>query len=426
MTRAKDPETEELLRREGDRVSMLRMQMLESHPFWGYLLLQFRMIPCLELPTFAATDCVRRIWYNPRFTRHLTAQQLGFVLAHEVGHQVLLTVERCVGRNLHLWNCATDYAINRIVAQIKKPGFHEEKMYHVPEATIPELGKVRPLLDARFEEMIAEQIYEVLAKEELEAPRVVTLRLCDSTAEGEDAEEIGRIDLPDVADHHGGIDVHIPVDISPEQAEELRERLRAAVETWRRSAQRGDLPGGYERELFGPMRAVVPWQRVFRNFLGQATATDDYSLTRPNKRYLEQDLVVPGHHSERIGMIVVALDTSGSMSKEQISELVAELTPLSAMAEEVILIVADAKVHEVVSLDELPRWLDAAKARGGGGTDHRPVFKYIEEHRLAPEVLIGLTDLYSAFPKLAPRFPVVWVVPPDHGEAPWGRVIELE
>ncbi len=417
------PAVDALLRDEADRVSMIRMQMLEMHPFWGYLLLQFRMIPCLTLPTFAATDCVRRIWYNPRFTRHLTPSQLGFVFAHEVGHQVLLTLDRCAGRNAHLWNRATDYAINRIVAAIQKPGFHGEELYDVPNGKIPGLGDVTLLLDERFEGMISEQIYEILAKEALVEPRIVTLHLCDSAAENED--EFGPLDLPDLADHGGGIDIHLPVDLSPEQAEELRERLRAAVETWKRSAQRGDLPGGYERQLLGPMRAVMPWQRVLRSFIGQAAAREDYALTRPNRRYLEQDIVVPGLRSERLGLIVVALDTSASLSNELVTELVAEIVPLSDLAEDAILIVADAKVHEVISLDELPRWLRAGVALGGGGTDHRPVFAYFEEHGLTPDVFIGLTDLLSEFPKRRPPYPVLWLTPPDHGDPPWGSVIVL-
>lgn len=94
---------------EARRVSVLRMQMQELHPFWGYLLMQVRMVPSPGLPAFAATDCVRRVWFNPLRTRHLGLAQLGFVLAHEAGHQVTASAERRRGRDPHLWNCATDY-----------------------------------------------------------------------------------------------------------------------------------------------------------------------------------------------------------------------------------------------------------------------------------------------------------------------------
>ena len=55
----------------------------------------------------------------------------------------------------------------------------------------------------------------------------------------------------------------------------------------------------------------------------------------------------------------------------------------------------------------------------------RPVFAAVAERRLQPDVFIGLTDLESVFPERAPAYPVLWVVPTEHGEAPWGRVVEV-
>ena len=97
---------------ESERLAALRMQMLEMHPFWGYLLLQMRLVPALRLPAFAATDAINHIWFNPALTRDLDVRELGFVLAHEVCHQVLASMERRNGREEFKWNIATDYTIN--------------------------------------------------------------------------------------------------------------------------------------------------------------------------------------------------------------------------------------------------------------------------------------------------------------------------
>jgi predicted metal-dependent peptidase len=53
------------------------------------------------------------------------------------------------------------------------------------------------------------------------------------------------------------------------------------------------------------------------------------------------------------------------------------------------------------------------------------VFDWIRANRLEPDVFVGLSDLHSRFPDRAPSFPVLWVAPPDHGKAPFGRVIEV-
>ena len=67
---------------EEERLRLLRLQLLEAHPFWGHLLLQLRVELAPELPGFAATDCLRTIWLNPELTCHLSRAQLGLSLIH--------------------------------------------------------------------------------------------------------------------------------------------------------------------------------------------------------------------------------------------------------------------------------------------------------------------------------------------------------
>jgi predicted metal-dependent peptidase len=399
------------------RLSTLRTQMLEAHPFWGYLLLQVRLVPAPTLPTFAATDCLQHVWFNPRLTRHLSTAQLGFVLAHEICHQMLATEDRARGRNHHLWNCATDYAINRIVRQIPRPG-RDEPLYEPPAGHVPGLGEIALLDDPRFDDMIAEAIYEQLAAEELAAPVTLTLELPGPKGEP-------GLTLPAVSDHRGGLDLHLPDHLDARAREELRERLAGALETWRGMGERGDMPAGALRDLGLLGDGRVPWQRIFRQYVSPALHRDDYALTRPNRRYLAEDIVVPGLYAERVGHVVVALDTSASMTQEILAEVAAEIAAVAREAEDATLIVADAKVHEVVPLAQFPEYLTKRRFRGGGGTNHRPVFEYIREQRLEPDVFVGLTDLASEFPDRAPPFPVVWVVPPAHADAPWGKVVAL-
>jgi predicted metal-dependent peptidase len=359
--------------------------------------MQMRMVADPDLPAIAATDCVRHIWYNPVRTAVLDAEQLGFVLAHEVGHAVYASFERQRGRDPHLWNMATDYAINRIVASIPAPSGRGALYRPVPGI----------LLDRRFDGLIAEGIYERLVAEgEGSRPSVVSVN-----------------GLP-TSDHGGGIDVHLPSALDPEAREQLADRVRAAIGHAQAQAMRGDIPAEVAR-AFAPGRSRVPWQRVFRRYVSAAVTRDEYDTRRPNRRWASQGFIVPSLAGERVGTVVVALDTSGSMTPDALAAACAEISLLAREVQELRLLVADAQVQEVVTLDELSRWLRRGKARGGGGTDHRPVFDWIRANRLEPDVFVGLSDLHSRFPDRAPSFPVLWVAPPDHGKAPFGRVIEV-
>lgn len=411
-----------LVARERQRLQALRMQLLEMHPFWGYLLLQMRLVPAPELPTFGATDCVRHIWYNPHLTRHLTNAELGFVLVHELGHQVYETQARQAGRDHLRWNMATDYAINRIVSQIQDPATRNAKpMYQPVNRKIPGLGKVQLLLDHKYDGLIAEAIYERLCQQELGGPRYLTIELRTGAAGNEAGS---HLHFPNVADHGGGIDVHLPIELSPEQRELVRDRIAAAVENWQANQQQGALPGDRLRELGLLDKPRIPWQRVLHRFADLALAREEYALARPNKRYLEHDIVVPGLYDHKVGRVVVAVDTSGSMGQTELAAVAKEIRGIAANAEEVLLIIADAKVQEVVPFARFEEFMHAGKFKGGGGTDHRPVFQRIQDDHMDPTLFIGLTDLFSSFPDARPAFPVIWVTPKDHGKAPWGQVIE--
>ncbi len=405
------PITQAEIDAEAERLSAVRMQMLEAHPFWGYMLLQVRLVPAVELPSYVATDAVSHIWYNPARTRKLSIPELGFVLTHEICHQVLATAARQMGREPVKWNYATDYAINAMVSEIPMPGAKnwQEKLYQMPDNV---------LFDPKYRNWVVEVIYEDLCRKDLQS-EVIYLELLLPSSEG------GELRLPGVLDHQGGIDLHLPLELTADQLELLRSRIQAAVEHFEIGDSRGHLPKELLRETEVLEAPKIPWQRLLYHFAASALDIDDYSLARPNKRYRALDLVVPGLYSEKVGSIVVALDTSGSMSNEEISEVASEIRGIAPHTQDITLIVADSIIQQVIGFDELESFLQKGEFRGGGGTDHVCVFDYIASHHLDPTLFIGLSDLFSSFPEKQPPYPVIWVTTEIYGEVPWGKIIAL-
>jgi predicted metal-dependent peptidase len=378
------------------------MQLLEAHPFWGHLLLQLELVPDTNLRHLAATDCVRTLWYNPDETSALSDAALGFVLAHELGHMAYATRERQRGRDGMLWNCATDYAINRIVAAIPDPLRLGQPMYTPPEGI---------LLDRRFDGLTAEAIYE---------------RLCAAPGQlGNLAVHDDWVDGLPVRGHGGGLDAHLPGELDEADRERLDEMLRGAAEHWAASGRQGHIPGDALRALEAG-RSRMPWRRLLRAFVSATLTVDEFDPLRPHRRWLAQDLFRPGPGGERVGLVVVAIDTSGSMSNALISAACAELRAITAHTAEAQVVIADAKVQESFPLDAAEAWLARRRAKGGGGTDHRPVFEWVAERRLQPDVLVAFTDLQTTFPSKRPQYPVLWLAPPGAPPPPFGRVVTLD
>jgi len=52
------------------------------------------------------------------------------------------------------------------------------------------------------------------------------------------------------------------------------------------------------------------------------------------------------------------------------------------------------------------------------------VFEWIEREAAHPDALVYFTDGEAAFPKLAPHYPVLWLIK-GKAPVPWGRRIQL-
>ena len=61
---------------------------------------------------------------------------------------------------------------------------------------------------------------------------------------------------------------------------------------------------------------------------------------------------------------------------------------------------------------------------GGGGTDFRPVFKYVQDNFDDVKLLLYFTDLEGVFPKEYPNYEVKWVSTKEN-ELPFGSLILL-
>jgi predicted metal-dependent peptidase len=168
----------------------------------------------------------------------------------------------------------------------------------------------------------------------------------------------------------------------------------------------------------------LSWRALLARYMC-ALARNDYSYRRPSRR--EGDALLPSLAGEGID-IVVALDTSGSLTDADLAEFAAELNALKGeLRGRVTLLACDE------ALDERGPWQfepwDALRMppglRGGGGTRFVPVFEWIERERLRTDVLVYFTDGEGEFPASAPDYPVVWVVK-GRAPVPWGDRIQLD
>jgi predicted metal-dependent peptidase len=165
----------------------------------------------------------------------------------------------------------------------------------------------------------------------------------------------------------------------------------------------------------------VPWEREFHKYAGMTIGKDDYSLSPPHKRYLMDELIVPALRSYQLGKVVVAIDSSGSISLKALQAFASEVAKMATLVEDITIIVADAQIQQVVKTRDVPDFIKELKILGRGGTDHRPVFEEIQKQRMEPELFIGLTDGDTYYPEKKPNYPVMWCLTEERTDTPWGK-----
>lgn len=404
-----------------------------DHPFFASLLLQMRRIEDPSVAT-ACTDgvCIR---YNPEFIESLTPNQVAGLLAHEVMHPALGHLHR-LPVNAE-GNIAGDFAINNLI-----DNYNNELRLHQSRLT----GKVKQplelpeggLIDHALDDYSAEQILTMLRAGELGIKIVrVKVRRDGQGAWGEFEEQAAEPGNSDGdGDESGEEGDGQPGRIkkggksggkSKEQmaAEWERRLVQAAIGT---KMQGGDLPGCIRKLVDRFVNPRVPWQRLLERFV-ENTADADYSWHRPDRRFLDDDIVIPEIHDTTLGEIVVAVDTSGSIfsDEEALASFESELNSIIAQCRprNVIVLYCDTKI---TGRDDFgPGERVRLNARGGGGTDFRPVGDYVNEHNIQPRVCIYLTDLYGTFPEGPWDFPVIWCVYGDNkAHAPFGDTVHMD
>ena len=102
----------------------------------------------------------------------------------------------------------------------------------------------------------------------------------------------------------------------------------------------------------------------------------------------------------------VAIDTSGSLSTDNLVDIFKEIRHLSQQVGEITILECDAEVHRVYRY----QYKQSITVEGRGGTDFNPVIEYYNTHAVRFDCLIFFTDGYVPQPTIKPLKPSLFVI----------------
>ena len=317
--------------------------------------------------------------YGRAFVDGLNDAELRFLILHECYHKMyqhLTTWKHLYDKHPQVANAACDYVINiQLVDGDNGEGFIK----------MPKVG----LLDAEYRNMDSAQVFH---------------KIYDSLPEGDDGRGVG-----DSLDDHGW-----------EEAEQLSEEEKGDLEREVEEAIRqgvlvaGKLGSGGARDLEELLKPQIDWRDVLREFISTTCAGKDFSTwARPNRRFVSTGVYMPSGISEKVGELVIAIDTSASIGQRELTTFLSEIKSVcdNVRPERIRLLYWDTRVcaDETYDHAETDTLVQSTKPAGGGGTDVSCVSEYMAEHKINPQAVIVFTDGY-VFDWGTWTCPILWAI----------------
>ncbi len=430
------------------KIVKARAGLILEHPFFGSLALRMTLQEDCACET--AWSDGKTLAYNPAYISMLTPGKLKGLMGHLAMHPACRHHIRRKGRNPKQWNMACDYAINWILLEaglelpdgyLDDPEFRDktaDEIYSLMSAKADsdekKDGHNRPSekdkTDNGKEQSTDDAGREPDGRDTRSDEKETQSSPADDPSENaEDAiEGDGDFGYGDPGKSGEVRDAPSPQgesSLSDDTTEKENEWKIALAQAVIQAKSMGDLPAGLKRLVDNILNPKLDWRGLLGRFIN-ASAHSDYTWTPPNRRYLHLGLYLPSMRSDDLPEVVIAVDTSGSISQTELDQFAAELSAiLEYCAMTVHLLYCDMRMvsAETFQRQDLPIILSP---KGGGGTDFRPAFHWVEQQGISPRCLIYLTDLEcNRFPE-EPLYPVLWARIGGAGMAPpFGEVIEI-
>ena len=416
----------------------------------------------------AATDGKRYFW-NPEFLESLDENAVSTVMSHESYHILFYHCDgsRSLGKQPRLWNLAVDYVVNSVIEHdhVKSGRNKKYQLWQGPLGNPVTLADYKKYLhgqidlpqhgcfaDSTLYSRSPESIYDELLQAEMTSPR-----RCKETQNGcgamsidpktgksvfenekpkagdpppKDGEPWGPNSCPKCGAPPnygpGGLDSHLPSGMSKEEV--MGEMMRAAEQA---ENMRGTVPAEVEAALNELKKPTLRPRDIIKHAF-QRKAIDVGSKNdwkRFNRRGLamEPAVYIPKKH-DHFPKWIVLLDTSGSMSDEDIANGLKEMQA-----------VPNSEGY-VVPCDAVPYWDQATKVRdtsdlkrtkvvGRGGTVFDQFFRELPQ-KMGRDfdivVIISDGDCGHISAALRPPCDVLWVITNKREFHPsFGRVVQL-
>jgi len=425
------------------KISQAKAKLLVDYPYFGTLASKLELVVNDDIEAFKSNGV--KLEYNSDFLEGLELSEMEFLFANGAMHSSLAHEQRKNNRSGWLWQMATDYAINDMLVEngLQRPdgalyrkrfkGLYAEEIYaELKEMNLDSLTESSEVSELNgLEESSSNEESSSQTKETDEVQQEVNSNTSNESSQGSEVSEREEVNSESSSESTQSSELNglEKSSLEPKSSQELSEEIlkeqllaEEAISLLELEFKKGEAPQTVERFFTISGAGKIDWRDELRVALDRFHK-DDYTLMPPNKKFLHVGIYLPSCISQRF-KLVVAVDSSGSVDENLLNEFLRELNFLmNTIANyQIDILVCDERIHShktFYSGDILE-----AEVKGGGATDFRPVFEFIESELQDTKLLLYFSDLDGVFPNENPSYHVKWIAPKEK-EVPFGEIILL-
>lgn len=366
----------------------------------------FHLIELPAIPT-ACIDKNCNVFFNVHFLASLKAEQIIFLIGHELLHYLLQHFNRKGDRDAKRWNVACDYVVNNLLIDFK-------------------LGEVieGAYFNESWLEYTAEQIYKKLDKEDAEKQTLDEHFDIDNTELTKALEQLakGFGDSPDKDLKHKEEQIQ-------KQFEGLRDSLFDEPKPWSKHIRKHiQLQSNFTTSD----KAQIAWATVLKDYLQQTIWTTANYL-KPQKKTLAYGINLPTYNEVvSDAHLAIAIDMSESMEKEWVDRFLNEIANILQDIKNITIDIwgfSDKLINPQRLQDGEVESLSSYQLEADGRTYFEINWQHIEEQNLNADAIIILTDGQPSGSWGSPTYSdkIIFVVIADREiKPPFGKVFYID
>lgn len=385
----------------GEQVMEKALNLLRHRePRMGSLLAGLEISPDPEIKT-ACTDGIG-IRYNPKFAGEVGMDDTFLVLCHEIAHIGLGHPSRMAPMDHEDANLAADHVVNNLMLDLQ-------------------MGPPRNtgwVCDRKYQGWTLEQVYRDLHKPK--PPKKPDPSQKPGKGQGPpDPGGLGDI-TPPPPGATGQPGKQVAAQIAQTVAGNV---LKGLVKS------RGLTSAGSLQDLPVKQPYRIGYESWLEQFMSRL-AHNRLSFSPTHQQYAGTEIVMPRVAGIKMGKLVLARDSSGSVPDLAYRDMIAQtLGVVEQFDPDLVVVDCDCQVKAVSLSDRGDPPL--VQRAGRGGTRFEPVFSWVSEQQIEPEALIYMTDAEGSYPKEIPNYPTAWVCyGPSCRKEPYrptfGEIFEVE